>query len=91
MIQKKSFSLNEEILIEDDDHSHGNNRRKLFNKIVFALPILSKNYRDVILKRFFESKSIKEVAEDLNISVTNVTTTQNRALNKLREVINEKL
>ena len=45
----------------------------------------------MIEKRFIESKSINDVSKELNLSITNVTTIQNRALNKLREMVDEEL
>ena len=86
----KSFSLNEDIEIEEE-FTENPKREQLFNKIIKALPVLAPNYREVINKRFFESKSIKDVSKELNITVSNVTTIQNRALNKLREIINEEV
>jgi len=85
-----TFSLDEDIEIEEDIEQYPK-REKLSKKIWDAFPNLSKKYMEVIEKRFFESKSIKDVAQELNISISNVTTIQNRALNKLREIINEKV
>ena len=85
-----SFSLDEDIEIEQESETYPE-REKLSKKICNAFPSLSTKYMEVIQKRFFESKSIKDVAKELNMSITNVTTIQNRALNKLREIINEKV
>lgn len=87
----KSFSLDEDIYIEKNNYVQTSKRKKLFNSIQEAFPLLSEKYRRVLEKRFLESKSIKIVAEELNISISNVTTIQNRALNKLRTIINEKI
>lgn len=86
-----SFSLNEDIYIEQDSYKQTPKRKDLINKIEEALPLLSEKYRRVIKKRFFESKSIKDVSAELDITISNVTTIQNRALNKLRAIINEKI
>lgn len=87
----KSFFLDEDIYIEVDEYDESPKRKKLLKKIHNALPYLSEKYREVINKRFIESKSIKEVASELNYTTSNVTTIQNRALNKLREIIDEKI
>ncbi len=87
----QSFSLDEDLYIEKDEYIESPKRKNLIKQIEYAMPLLSDKYRAVINKRFVESKSIKEVANELNYSISNVTTIQNRALNKLRELINEKI
>ena len=87
----KCFSLDEDIYIEENHYIQTSKRKKLFNCIQEAFPLLSEKYRRVLEKRFLESKSIKTVAEELHISISNVTTIQNRALNKLRTIVNEKI
>jgi len=87
----KSFCLDEDINIEQSSYAQTTHRKQLLNRIEQAFPSLSEKYRRVLEKRFLESKSIKTVAEELNISISNVTTIQNRALNKLRTIINEKI
>jgi RNA polymerase sigma-70 factor (ECF subfamily) len=85
----KSFSLDEEIVLETI-YSPRKNGKKLFGQIQKAMKALSEKYRSVITLRFVESLSIKEVAMRLGISETNVTTIQNRAIDKIRKLINEK-
>lgn len=87
----KTFSLNEDICIDQNNYKPSSKRKELVKKIENALPLLSTKYRKVLEKRFFESKAIKTVSEELNLSISNVTTIQNRALNKLRAIINEKV
>lgn len=87
----KTFSLNEDIYIDQNNYKPSSKRKELVKKIEDALPRLSTKYRKVLEKRFFESKTIKTVSEELNLSISNVTTIQNRALNKLRAIINEKI
>ena len=87
----KTFSLNEDIYIDQNNYQSSSNRKGLIKKIEEALPLLSVKYREVLEKRFFESKTIRTVAKELNLSISNVTTIQNRALNKLRAIINEKI
>lgn len=87
----EAFSLNEDIYIDQNNYKPSSKRKELVKKIEDALPLLSTKYRKVLEKRFFESKAIKTVSEELNLSISNVTTIQNRALNKLRAIINEKV
>ncbi len=87
----KTFSLNEDIYIDQNNYKPSSRRKELIKKIEDALPQLSTKYRKILEKRFFESKTIKTVSEELNLSISNVTTIQNRALNKLRAIINEKI
>lgn len=87
----KSFSLNEDIYIEEI-YEESPKRKELFKRILSTLPLLKDKYRLVIQKRFLESKSIKDVSKELNITETNVTTIQNRALNKIKKILeNEKI
>lgn len=57
---------------------------KFLNKIMGSLP---QKYALVLSLRFLEGLSIKETSERLDISESNVTTIQNRALAKARKVI----
>uniref|UniRef100_A0A7C4XZZ9 Sigma-70 family RNA polymerase sigma factor n=1 Tax=Caldisericum exile TaxID=693075 RepID=A0A7C4XZZ9_9BACT len=52
-----------------------------------AVEQLNENYRDVIKMRFYEGKSIKEIASLLKKSEDNVKVIQFRALKRLREII----
>jgi RNA polymerase sigma-70 factor (ECF subfamily) len=85
----RSFSLDEEIHIESE-YKPRTNSAKLMVQIMNALKKLTDKSRKVVSLRFMESLSINEVAEKLGISKTNVTTIQNRAIDKLRQIINEK-
>ena len=53
-----------------------------------ALLQLSDRHREVVALRFFESMSVKEVAELLECSESSVKITQHRALKKLRLIMN---
>lgn len=51
----------EELLISAEDHQ----------QIVSVIESLDANYQQIIRLRFFEEKSIKEIAEELNLTVAN--------------------
>lgn len=51
----------EELLISAEDQK----------KILTTIASLDSNYQDIIRLRFFEEKSIKEIAEELNLTVAN--------------------
>jgi RNA polymerase sigma-70 factor (ECF subfamily) len=85
----RSFSLDEEIHIESI-YKPRRKGSKQFKQVVKKMVKLSKKYNSVIKMRFLESLSIKEVAKRLDVSETNVTTIQNRAIDKLRKLVNEK-
>jgi RNA polymerase sigma-70 factor (ECF subfamily) len=85
----KSFSLDEEIHIESV-YKPRRKGTKQFKQLVKLISKLSEKYSSVIRMRFLESLSIKEVAKRLGVSETNVTTIQNRAVDKLKKLVNEK-
>lgn len=87
----KFFSLDEEIEISWDAQVKSSKKNKeMIKKLRSALIELKPNYAQVLELRFKQFKTIEEVAAQLNISKTNVTTIQNRAINKLREILSEK-
>ncbi len=69
----------EELLISAEE-------QKKIQKIVESMDA---NYQEIIRKRFFEEKSIKEVAEELNISVANTKVRIMRAKKILAELLKE--
>lgn len=56
---------------------------KLLPEIMRQLP---DNYRQILQERYLNAASIKEVSQKLNLSITNVTTLQQRALAKARSI-----
>ncbi|KQR93346.1 RNA polymerase subunit sigma-24 [Chryseobacterium sp. Leaf180] len=56
-------------------------------KITKTIESLDSNYQDIIQLRFFEEKSIKEIAEELNISVANAKVRVMRAKKVLAELL----
>ncbi|MFP3835125.1 RNA polymerase sigma factor [Chryseobacterium sp. SIMBA_028] len=67
----------EEILISEEEQK----------KIIKTIESLDANYQDIIKLRFFEEKSIKEIAEELGISVANTKVRVMRAKKVLAELL----
>ena len=77
---KNHFALSpEELLISAEDQK----------KIVTIIESLDSKYQDIIRLRFFEEKSIKEIAEELGLSVANTKVRIMRAKKVLAELLNE--
>lgn len=84
----KFFALDEEITFEEK-YIPTKESKQIQKKLNICLKQLNTIQLQVITKRFFDLKNIKEVSEELKLSVSNVTTIQNRAINKLRVLINK--
>ena len=54
-------------------------------KLADALEALDKRERDIIILHYYSGKTLKEIAERLDISYTYVKILQNKALGKLRK------
>ncbi len=67
----------EELMISDEEQK----------KIIQTIESLDVNYQDIIRLRFFEEKSIKEIAEELKISVANTKVRVMRAKKVLAELL----
>lgn len=67
----------EELLISSEDHQ----------QILTIIGSLDSNYQDIIRLRFFEEKSIKEIAEELNLTVANTKVRIMRAKKVLAELL----
>lgn len=67
----------EELMISDEEQK----------KIIKTIESLDANYQDIIRLRFFEEKSIKEIAEELGISVANTKVRVMRAKKVLAELL----
>ncbi|VFA44216.1 RNA polymerase sigma factor [Chryseobacterium indologenes] len=67
----------EELMISDQEQK----------KIIKTIESLDANYQDIIKLRFFEEKSIKEIAEELGISVANTKVRVMRAKKVLAELL----
>ena len=69
----------EELLISEED-------QKKLQKIVESMDA---NYQDIIRLRFFEEKSIKEISEELNLSVSNTKVRIMRAKKVLAQLLKD--
>ena len=69
----------EELLISEEDEK----------KIYDIVSTLDLNYQDIIRLRFFEEKSIKEIAEELNLSISNTKVRIMRAKKVLGELLKD--
>lgn len=67
----------EELLISSEDQQ----------QILTTIESLDSNYQDIIRLRFFEEKSIKEIAEELNLTVANTKVRIMRAKKVLAELL----
>lgn len=82
---EEKFSNKFKPILEDPFETAENEEiNEVVNK---AVEQLNENYRDVIKMRFYEGKSIKEIASLLKKSEDNVKVIQFRALKRLREII----
>ena len=68
----------EELLISEEDQK----------QILAVIESLERNYQDIIRLRFFEEKSIKEIAEELNLTVANTKVRIMRAKKVLSALLN---
>lgn len=69
----------EELLISEEDQK----------QIITVIESLDTNYQDILRLRFFEEKSIKEIAEELHISVANTKVRIMRAKKVLAELLKQ--
>lgn len=69
----------EELLISDEEY-------KKFQDIVESLDV---NYKTIIRLRFYEEKSIKEIAEELHISISNAKVRIMRAKKVLAQLLKD--
>lgn len=69
----------EELLISEEEQA----------KILKIVESMDSNYQEIIMLRFFEEKSIKEIAEELNLSISNTKVRIMRAKKVLAELLKE--
>lgn len=67
----------EELLISEQEQQH----------IINTIASMDSNYRRIVELRFFEEKSIKEIAEELNLSIANTKVRIMRAKKILAELL----
>lgn len=78
--RKNEFARSpEELLISEEDQQ----------KIIKIIETMDAKNQDIIRLRFFEEKSIKEIAEELNLSVANTKVRIMRAKKILAELLKE--
>ena len=78
---KNQFALSpEELLISEEDQK----------QILTIIESLDSNYQEIIRLRFFEEKSIKEIAEELNLTVANTKVRIMRAKKVLAALLKNK-
>ena len=83
--QEGSLSAFEEDFKNTDDNPETTAEQKdLEEKLKLAMGKLKSNYRDILALKFYSGMSNEEIAQMLNISASNVGTIINRAVNKLR-------
>lgn len=90
----KNVSLNEEYLADvtyEENAEEVETEIKLIKELKIVLRRLPDRYRSVLVMRFLELKPLKQVALELGVSLSNVTTIQNRALAKARNIAQELL
>lgn len=79
MVRNQFAKSPEELMISDEEQQ----------KIINLIETLDTNYQSIIRLRFFEEKSIKEIAEELNISISNTKVRIMRAKKLLAKLIQE--
>ena len=78
---KNQFALSpEELLISEEDQK----------QIITIIESLDSNYQEIIRLRFFEEKSVKEIAEELSLTVANTKVRIMRAKKVLAALLKNK-
>jgi len=92
-LNKKNFNLLPIDNIEINDHSHDTDKlliKKEDSRLVYqAIFKLNKKYQQAIMLRYFENKSIKEIANILSCSEGVVKNMLFRSLRKLKVFLNK--
>ena len=81
VIQNEICSSYEEILVQSQEQSA--QRQRLIN----ALPLLGERQRELIRLRFFEEKTIEEIAKITGLTARTVYNTLHNSLGRLREIL----
>ena len=87
--KKPTIPLSEDIEIIDEHEAHGEtiDRQLEAKQIVKAVRSLPEDMKSVVTLRFLQNLSVRETAERLNMSESNVRVVQFRALKKLKKVL----
>lgn len=79
------------ICIEELEENENKKLKSLSQILKEILPRLTEKYKNVLIERFINQKSIKETSFALNLSEANVRVIQNRALKKAASLANQYL
>lgn len=63
--------------------------KEMLEKLADALQTLDERERDIIILRFYSGKTLKEIAEKMDISYAYVKVLQNKAFDKLKKLLAE--
>lgn len=83
--EAKVTNLNLRLKTDTLDERHINDDKRL-NEVLTIIQHLSERQREIVLLRFFEKQSIKEVAETLLCSEGNIKSQIHLAIKKLRQL-----
>lgn len=86
---KEFYELEEKIADESMNPQVFTEKQLNSDRVHHALRKLNGNYQEVILLKYMQDLSNKEIAKAMKTNETNVRTLQFRALKKLREVLEE--
>ncbi|MFB6212605.1 MAG: RNA polymerase sigma factor [Candidatus Magasanikbacteria bacterium] len=78
----------DEVSTPPDKHKKEMDKDLKFEKVMKALEELTENQQNVIVLKFIEELSNKEIADILNKSEVSVRVTQHRGLKKLKKILN---
>jgi len=73
-------------LVQPEDSIDPEKQEQTIKKVEELLDKLSKTERSVIVLRYLKNYSVKETAEELKLTASNVKVTAHRALKKLRQM-----
>ncbi len=85
--QKPSEELSEELASLDDDIEEGLLKKENLKTLSAALKSLSEKDRAIIIYRYYDGLSLKEVAEKLGISYSGCKLRHANALNSMRKLL----
>lgn len=83
--KKKMYTIDDDSMIEDNHQNHDIDKMTLWQYI----SILDEKYREVIILFYFESMSIKDIAQTLQIEESNVKKRLSRARLNLKQKLEE--
>ncbi len=86
--KKKRILLNDEYINDLPDNSFS--FKSVNDEMTACVMSLKDNYKDIILLYYYDDLSIKEIAQVLKITETNVQTRLDRARKKLKEIIEKR-